>query len=121
MIRLFLEPPKGNSESAIDNWVTNHNEWTDDPVSHSLTETNADIDGSGTTYARGDYRFIQEETPTDLLDDLESRLQNVQGGLWYRVGYHQCEHDEENGTPCQWDDLHTCENGDIPTDIPTFN
>jgi hypothetical protein len=118
MVRLFIEPPKGDAETAVNEWVTNHNEWTNDPVEHSLVETNAEIDGSGTTYVRGDYRFIQDSTVTDLLDSLESNLQSIQGGLWYRVGYHNCTHDEDNPQPCSWDDKR--ENGTIPSDIPTI-
>lgn len=120
MVRLFIEPPKGNAESAVDNWAQNHTEWADDPVEHSLTETETEIDGDGTAYLRGDYRFIQEETPTSLLDRLESRLQSIQGGLWYRIGYHACTHDEDDPQPCSWDDSETRENGTVPSDIPTF-
>lgn len=117
MVRLFIEPPKGEAESAVDNWVQNHTEWTDDPVSHTLTETNTEIDGSGTAYLRGDYHFIQNEPTDDLLSDLEARLSGFQGGLWYRLAYHECDHDEEQSTPCAWEQ--TRESGDIPPDIPT--
>lgn len=118
MVRLFIEPPKGEAENAVDNWVQNHTEWAEDPVKHSLTETTAGVDGSGTTYVRGDYRFIQNGPAMTLLDRLEDRLQSFQGGLWYRIGYHACDHDEDNSSPCSWEA--TRENGDIPDDIPTF-
>ena len=118
MVRLFIEPLRGNAEQAIDNWVQNHTEWTDDPVEHSLTETTASIDSSGTTYVRGDYRFIQEESATTLLDRLEDRLQSLQGGLWYRIGYHACTHDEINPSPCSWERAR--ESGTIHDDIPEF-
>lgn len=117
MVRLMVEPPKGDAESAVDNWVQNHNEWTDDPVAHSLAET--DNGDNTTTHISGDYRFIQEETPAELLDDLESRLQSLQGGLWYRVGYHQCTHDEGDPDPCEWDEKR--ENGTVPSDIPAID
>lgn len=118
MVRLYIEPPKGDAETAVNNWVENHNEWTDDPVDHTLAEVNTELDGSGTTYVRGDYRFVQDSTATDLLDDLEQRLGNLQGGLWYRIGYHVCEHDEDNPGACSFDDSMTRENGTIPSDIP---
>lgn len=118
MVRMFVEPPKGEADNAIENWVSNHNEWTSDPVEHTLSETNAAIDGTGTAYLRGDYRFIQEETPTSLLDDLEDKLQSIQGGLWYRVGYHNCTHNESETASCDWDDKR--ENGTVPTDIPNI-
>jgi len=118
MVRIFFDLPKGNADNAVDNWVQNHNEWENDPVSHSLTEKNTEIDGSGVDYVSGDYRFIQEETVTKLLDDLGDRLSSVQGGLWYRIGYHACDHDEDQPTPCSWDE--TREGGTVPDAIPTI-
>jgi len=53
IVRLFVEPPKGESVEAVNNWVENHTHWTDAPISHELTEATADLDGDGTTYARG--------------------------------------------------------------------
>ena len=100
MVRLMVEPPKGESEEAVNNWVENHNQWDDDPVAHDLTEATAEIDGDGTTYARGDYRFVQEETADELLNNLEDRLQDFQDGLWYRLAYHACDHDGDESTPC---------------------
>jgi hypothetical protein len=121
-VRLFVEPPKGDAESAIGNWVSNHSEWTSDPVDHSLTETTAGLDGSGTTYVRGDYRFQQDTPATDLLDDLEDRLSSMQGGLWARIGLHYCDHDEDNPTGCSWtgESSEVREVGDVPSDIPNL-
>lgn len=123
MVRLFIEPPQGDAQTAVGNWVQNHNEWVDDPVEHSLAETNTELDGSGTTYVRGDYRFFQDGTATDLLDDLETRLGNIQGGVWYRIGYHVCDHDESATTACSFQDADSeiRENGTIPSDIPELN
>lgn len=119
MIRVLSEPLKGEAETAVANWVENYAEWTADPAEHSLTETDAALDGTGTTYVRGDWRFEdQGETATDILDDLSARLQSIQGGLWHRLGYHVCTHDEEAASPCSWD--YKLEWGTIPTDIPDF-
>jgi len=57
MVRVFSQPPRGNAENAVNNWVANYSEWTSDPVEHELTETAAEIDGTGTQYVRGDWRF----------------------------------------------------------------
>jgi len=121
MVRVFVEPPKGDAEQAINNWVENYTEWTDDSVEHSLTETDTKTDGSGTVYLNGDWRFIQEgEDPTNILDDLSKRLQSFQGGLWHRLGYHVCYHGGEGktGGACSWDEKQ--EFGTIPSDIPDF-
>jgi hypothetical protein len=114
----MFEVPKDNAESAIDNWVQNHTEWTVEPQEHSMVETNTEPDGSGTDYIIGIYSFYQDTPATDLLDDLESRLSSMQGGLWYRVGYHVCDHDEDYPGDCSWEEVR--ENGQIPSDFPTF-
>lgn len=120
MIRVLCEPPKGEAENAVDNWVDNYTEWDSDPVSHELNETNTAIDDSGTAYVRGDWRFEdQGEEPTNILTDLSERLQSMQGGLWHRLAYHVCTHDEDDPQPCSWDEV--VEHGDVPDDIPTFD
>lgn len=123
MVRVLSEVPNGEAENAIDNWVSNYSEWTVDPVVHTLTETNTQPDGSGTQYLRGDWRFLdQGETPTNILGDLSDRLASFQGGLWHRLGYHACTHDEDTPTPCSWTDPNSevLESGTIPADIPTL-
>lgn len=118
MIRVLCELPKGDADVAVQNWVDNYAEWTDDPVTHGLTETTASLDGSDTVYLRGDWRFIdQGEDQTAMLNDLHERLDSMQGGLWHRLGYHVCTHDEGGG-PCAWDE--TVAAGQIPSDIPTI-
>ena len=118
MIRLFVEPPNGEAEEAVNNWVENHTEWEDDPVSHELREANTNIDGGGTEYLRGDYRFLQDSSATEIIDGLADRLDGFQGGLWYRIGYHECDHDESESTPCEWEQ--TREGRNVPDSIPTF-
>lgn len=120
MIRVYVEQPKGNAESAVQNWVENYTEWTADPVTHGFTEANTKLDQSGTTYLRGDWRFIdQGEDPTAILDDLSGRLETFQGGLWHRLGYHACDHDEDTPTPCAWEQ--SVESGNVPSEIPTLD
>ena len=116
MVRVLFEQPRGEAENAVSNWVANYQEWNADPVAHSLSEANTELDGSGVRYLRGDWRFNQnDETPTDILQDLSDRLQSMQGGLWHRLGYHVCTHDENNPTPCEWDE--TVEHGSVPSGV----
>lgn len=118
MVRLYAEPPKGEVDTAINNWVSNFNEWTGAPEEHSLTEGNTELDGSGTQHIRGSWYFHDDsDSKTALLDDVESKLQAVVS--WYRIGYHVCDHDASNPSRCSWDD--TREYGTVPSDIPTFN
>jgi len=119
MVRVFVEPPKGNAESAVDNWVANYSEWTADPVEHRLRKTTTELDGGGTTHLRGDWRFEdQGEDPTAILSDLSDRLGQFQGGLWHRLGYHVCDHDDSDRGGCSWDEV--VESGNVPGDIPDF-
>lgn len=117
MVRVYCEPPKGNAQMAIDNWVTNYQEWTADPTDHTLVETNTRMDGTGTPYLVGYWRFVdQGETPTNILQDLSDRLGQIQGGLWHRLVYHVCHHDEDTPQPCAWEQKREADS--IPDDIP---
>jgi len=119
MVRVLAESPRGGAATAIDNWVQNYSEWTADPVAHELREVNTELDGGGTTHLRGDWRFEdQGEAPTDILSDLSDRLQSLEGGLWHRLGYHVCDHDEDDRGGCEWDE--TVEVGSVPADVPGF-
>lgn len=114
MVRVLCEPPKGEAEVAVANWVANYREWTGDSVTHALTATEA---SDGTQYVRGDWRFHDEgEGATAILTDLSERLQAIQGGLWHRLAYHVCTHDAEQPIPdcpppAEWD---TTEYGAVP-------
>ena len=118
-VRVFIEANQGQAPlDAIDLWKQNFNEWEDDPVNHAMTDANTAVDGSGTDYVRGDYRYIQDSTAADILDDLETRLVGA-GTFWYRIGYHDCDHDEDSSTSCGWEEDR--ENGTIPADIPDLS
>jgi len=120
MVRMLMEAVLSaeDVQAIVDEWINNHNEWTEDPVEHSLSEVNTEEDGSGVDYLRGDFRFIQEESLTALLDDLVSTYDSSPASFWYRVVYHECDHDKDNPTNCRWDEKR--ESGVIPTEVPDF-
>lgn len=119
MVRVVCEPPKGDAETAIKNWVENYTEWTADTVEHSLIESNTSPDGSGTDYLIGSWRFEQNsESATEILTNLSERLQKIQDGLWHRLVYHICSHDKENPDSCSWDEKQ--EFGTIPNGTPDY-
>ena len=107
MVRVHLEPPKRDVETAVNQWVANHPEWTADPVEHTLTTVET---GDGTEHVLGNYRFEQSTGQTALLDDLEARLSTLQ--VWYRIQYHICDYDEPEPDGCTWDE--TRESGTVP-------
>jgi len=118
MIRLFVDSSVNGVENVIDNWVQNHNTWDGESVSQPLTSVSVRANGDE-EYLLGSYRFTQDSTATDLLDDVESRLSTLQEVVWYRIGYHQCPHDEANAQDCLWEQ--TRENGTVPDSIPSLS
>lgn len=108
-------------ESRIDDWVASNGAWADDPVEHTLSEHNTAPDGSGETYYMITVRFLQDQTKDNLLQKFTDRLKGKVD--WYRVGYHNCTHDETNATPCSWDDAveWTAKGVTIPAGVPTID
>lgn len=107
-------------ESRIDTWVSSNARWTEDSVDHTLRERNTALDGTGQTYYAIDVRFLQDNSKSNLLQKFTDKLENKVD--WYRVGYHSCEHDMENGSPCGWDDKQEWMDKDVtvPSGVPDF-
>lgn len=105
-------------ESRINDWVASNPEWESDAVSHTLTEHNTELDGTGEAYYHVDVRFIEEETKANLLQKLTDKIVNKVA--WFRVGYHNCTHDENNHEPCLWGDSEewTAKDVTIPAGVP---
>jgi len=105
-------------ETRINDWVNSNGEWQNDSVSHTLTERNTEIDGTGTTYYGIDVRFYQSDTKANVLQKFEDKLVNKVD--WFRVMYHACTHDETEPSPCSWDDEveWTAKDVTIPAGVP---
>lgn len=116
MIRLVAEEPPDYSveeiRTAVEDWV---NRYSETLTTERLTVTKQE-GGTGTVYLLGQWRFAWAEDATVMLDDLESSLQTYVA--WYRLGYHQCDHDETDRGGCSWD--REREYGTVPDDIPDF-
>lgn len=119
MIRIFCENPPGltilDIDLVVQDWINTHTEWLDDPVAHEITPRESD---DGTVFLGGDFRFAIADLKTALLDTLELSLQPEVS--WYRIGYHQCVHDEPDRGGCSWDDQREYNPQEIPASIPTF-
>lgn len=105
-------------EARIQTWKDEHTRWTGDSVDHTLKEYR-DIDGT----LLGHFipiRFEQTETKANILQKLTDKLKEKVA--WHRVGYHACDHDEQDATPCSWSDSAewTAKDTAIPDGIPTF-
>lgn len=125
MFRVYLGPGKtaaSDLETRVDEWVSQNAEWAGDPDSHSLTEYTPPEESAGTIYYRADVRFEMTDAKANLLQKFEDKLK--QKCAWYRVGYHECTHDETYST-CEWAAVETVEwtakDESIPPSIPNFN
>lgn len=103
--------------AAMDDWVANHSEWTADTDEHVITAT---TDASPPYYI-GTYRFELSDAKDNLLQKCGDKLKNKID--WYRLGYHVCEHDVADPTPCQWEDDRewtSTNTPSIPSGVPDF-
>lgn len=65
----------------------------------------------------GNLAFEWDEGKAHILDNIDQYAAAYCN--WHRIGYHECSHDEENLTPCSWDEQR--ENGTVPDDIPDMS
>lgn len=109
-----------NLETRIDDWVASNAEWTEDSVEHTLSERNTEMDGSGETYYGIDVRFLKEDTKDNVLQKFTDKLKDKVE--WYRVGYHNCTHDEEDAYAYSWDDKAewTAKDVSVPSGVSEF-
>jgi len=104
---------------TVEEWMLNQSEWQSDPTIHEMSVTSA-LDTSLSWFA-GEYRLTFDSEPkSDILQKLEDKLKNNPD--WYRIGYHECDHDEPVQTGCSWDDERqwTDTNVTIPPQVPNF-
>jgi hypothetical protein len=86
-----------------------------DEIDNKSPTLREQIDGGGEWY-QGDLAFNWDEGKANILDNISLYADSYCD--WYRLGYHECIHDEDNPQPCSWDEKR--ENGTIPSDIPEF-
>lgn len=109
----------GGTNSYISVWLTNYIAWEPDG---DLTQDNREptfIDAADTPeietsyYSGGIWRFDWSEDKSILLDNLVGQADAY--CPWYRIRWHECDHDEDDRDGCQWDDIRTA--GTIPEGI----
>jgi hypothetical protein len=110
-VRVFSEPPKGNAQKAVSNWVANYAEWDQRIEDHGFTEVPEH------DWLVGGWFFKNEgEEPTDIVTDLSDRLSKFQGGLGHRIIYYTSDHDADNPEECV--PVEATESGDVPELVP---
>jgi hypothetical protein len=110
-VRVYVEPPKGNSQEAITNWVENYSEWQGRVDDHALTAVPEHDWLTG-----GWFLEDQGEEATGIVTDLSDKLSSFQGGLGHRIVYYISEHDADNPGECV--PVEATESGDVPSAVP---
>lgn len=105
--------------TEMDDWVSKQSEWTADPDTHQITET-IGSETDDPIYRSGDYRFLLQDAKDNLLQKCEDKLVNKVS--YYRLGYHACDHDQDDRTGCSWDEQRewTDTGVTIPDTVPVF-
>lgn len=111
----------GGANSYASVWLTNFIAWEPDGDLTQDNEppelTNTALDGSGLDYYRGGiWRFEWSEDKSILLDNLEGQADAW--CPWYRIRWHECDHDQDDRPRCQWDDSETQTGGAVPSEVP---
>lgn len=100
MFRLYAEKPDDTTLSEANQYVTawldNNTPWEKELDQYSLSVSTGGVDGTGTEYFNGDFRFEFLDDATALQDEAEQSLQNIVPS--YVVGYHPCSHDGKVNT-----------------------
>lgn len=108
----------GASNSYVSVWLTNYTAW-EAQDNQPPTLTNTALDGSGTSYWDGGiWRFAWSEDRSIMLDNLEGQASAY--CPWYRIRWHECDHDGEQADGsapdgCQWDEVRS--NGPVPEGV----
>jgi len=119
MFRVYMEDTRPQYSLAlartwIDDWIADGDTWTGDPVEHEIYPVAAGIDGEGTPYFQGDFRFEKTKSESNLASNFSTFIGVFTA--WHRLNYHLCPHDDANGQDCTWDKKF--ESGTVPSDIP---
>ena len=120
MFRVVCAKPDSIGETQanqiVDQWLADNTPWTDDPTPHEITLVDDTAISDRPTHFRGDVRFEFSDDKPALFDQIETDLNGI--ASWYRIGYHECDHDEDSATPCAWEQV--VEGGTVPDSMPTF-
>jgi len=101
-----------DAQMYVEAWIDNH-EFRSNVGYSDLGVVNTKMDGSGTDYFQGRWRFDFQEDKASLLDEIDQTLANYVD--WHKVEYHICDHDDPSGG-CDSDTVERS-NGTIPDGV----
>lgn len=102
-------------QATVEDWISEYTKWDGQSQSFEITLSQGIPGDSDTTHYRGEFRFEKGDTKDNILQKLTDKLDNKVD--WYRIGYHECYHDDTG--PCSWND--TVQDGSVPGYVPDMN
>ena len=101
--------------TAVQDWLANHQRaLTEQDI--SMTQSNTRLDGTGTDFYHGLFRFdMDAETRDELQTALENNITQLD---WSIIRYHVCDHDEGDRGGCAWDaPIYNPDQATVPDDV----
>jgi len=112
-IRLYHSTAGAQSyHDWLETWLINMEPWADPEVSNDVPTLREQM-GRGGQYYQTELAFEWSEDRAIILDQLSQYAASYCD--WYRIGYHECAHDDDDAEPCSWDEQR--ENGTAPDHI----
>jgi hypothetical protein len=104
-------------------WLTDWDSDRDSDTGDELTNEIPDApvtprDESNAEYYTVALSYDFAEPPAEVLKEPYHAL--VDYCDWSRIGYHECQHDENNPKPCAFIDDHVIEDGTVPDHVPAL-
>jgi hypothetical protein len=119
-IRLYHSTTGSDSfYSWLADWDAARDSDTADEVTNEIPDAPVTPrEDSNAEYYTATLSYDFSEPPTEVLKEPYHAL--TEHCDWCRVGYHECDHDEDDPEPCAFTDDHVLEHGTIPDHVPTL-
>jgi len=106
-------------QDAVDDWVSKRAKWESD-WSTDVRVSNTSFDGDGIDFCSFSVRFEWSEDKDNTLQKCADKFKKKVD--WFRLVYHECDHDASNPTGCSWDERWEWEAKDVivPPEIDDF-
>lgn len=98
-------------QDAVNDWVEKNSEWIEDHDTHQISLSHTGNGGTGVAYFRGLFRFTLDDAKDNLIQKASDKVKNKVA--WFRLLYHQCDHDEADRGDCTWDERWNWEDKDV--------
>jgi hypothetical protein len=113
------DDPDTGFHSWLQDWNSIFDTDTADEVANSIPATPVNPqDPTNEPYYNVELTYASSEDPLAILEDPYYAL--VDYCSWSRVGYHACDHGDDEEDGCQWREANIREDPPVPGHVPAF-